>query len=151
MNDEIQAEQNTEEMTCESRDKTGFWAWVKAHKKQLIMAGLSITAIVGIILGIKNKDALMELWSSLEKSLKGVDKSSPILPTINTVEPTIESITIPRSHTSPQVPFDVNQHIRTLSGGRQHSAEKAAQAAAMGIALLPNETLVNSYTKCVAA
>ena len=33
-------------------NQKGFIAWVKAHKKQLIVAGISITAIIGVILGI---------------------------------------------------------------------------------------------------
>ncbi len=36
-------------------EKEGLWAWVKAHKKQLIIAGISITALVGLISGIKNR------------------------------------------------------------------------------------------------
>ena len=36
-----------------------FVSWVKAHKTELIIAGVSITAIIGIILGIKNKDGNM--------------------------------------------------------------------------------------------
>lgn len=131
--------------------RAGLLVWAKAHKKQLILAGMSITTIAGIILGIKNKDTFVELWSTLKKSVKGVDKSLPTLPAFQTVEPAIESVVIPRSYAIPQVSFGVNQHIRTLSGGRQHSVEKAAQAASIGIALLPNETLVDSYTKRAAA
>lgn len=37
--------------------KKSFLVWVKVHKKQLILTGVSITTIVGIILGIKNKYA----------------------------------------------------------------------------------------------
>ena len=44
--------------------------WIKNHKKQLIFAGISITTLVCIILGIKNKDTLAELWISLAESVK---------------------------------------------------------------------------------
>lgn len=132
--------------------KTGFLIWVKAHKKQLILAGISITAIAGIILGIKNKDALMELWATLEESIKKVPQKTPaVIPTAQTSVPALETVAVPRTYNPPQAPFDVTQHIRTLSGGRQHSAEKAAEAATMGIVLMPNQTLVDSYTKCAAA
>ena len=39
-------------------NKKGFIAWVKAHKKHLFMAGISVTAIIGIIIGLKNKEAI---------------------------------------------------------------------------------------------
>ena len=64
--------------------------------------------------------------------------------------PAPEEIIPARKYTSPQEAYGVDQHIRNLSGGRHHSAEKAAEAAALGISLSPNQTLVDSYTKCVA-
>ncbi len=131
--------------------KVGFIAWVKAHKKQLLLAGISVTAIIGVIIGLKNKDAIMDLWDSLEKSLTKVPEKLPEpLNVAQVTPPALEEVIPVRPYTSPQEAFDVSQHIRTLSGGRHHSAEKAAEAAAMGITLLPNQTLVDSYTKCAA-
>ena len=43
----------------------------------------------------------------------------------------IEEVIPVRLYTSPQETFDVSQHIRNLSGGRHHSIEKAAEAAAL--------------------
>lgn len=122
-------------------NQKGFIAWVKAHKKQLIVAGISITAIIGVILGIKNKETLDELWKALKDSLK---KTTP---TIQTDLQPLENVIPFRQYTLPQEPVDVVQHIRTLSEGRHHSAKKAAEAAALGITLLPNQTLVDKYTK----
>ncbi len=131
--------------------KTGFIAWVKAHKKQLFLAGISVIAIIGVIIGLKNKDAIMDLWDSLEKSItKAPEKLPKSLSVTTTTPPTLEEVIPARSYTSPQEAFDVSQHIRNLSGGRHHSAEKAAEAAALGISLLPNQTLVDTYTKCAA-
>ena len=89
-------------------------SWIKAYKKQLLLAGVSITAVIGVIIGLKNKEAIVN------------------------------------SYTSSQKAFDVNRHIRNLSGGRHHSAEKAAEAATLGIVLLPHQTIVDTYTKCAA-
>ena len=122
-------------------NQKGFIAWVKAHKKQLIVAGISITAIMGVILGIKNKENLDELWEALKDSLK---KTTP---TIQTDLQPLENVIPFRQYTLPQEPVDVVQHIRTLSEGRHHSAKKAAEAAALGITLLPNQTLVDKHTK----
>lgn len=132
-------------------NQKGFIAQVKAHKKQLLIAGVSVTAIIGIILGLKNKDAIKELWDALENSLsKTPDKVSEPITIAQTAQPLLEEVMPVRLYTSPQEPFDVSQHIRNLSGGRHHSAEKAAEAAALGITLLPNQTLVDTYTKCAA-
>ncbi len=133
------------------RERDRFINWVKAHKKQLILAGISVTAIIGIILGLKNREAIAELWVTLENSLKKPTGNLPeTLSTAKVVPPVVEEAVEVRSYTSPLKAFDVSQHIRNLSGGRHHSMEKAAEAAAMGIELLPNQTLVDSYTKCAA-
>lgn len=58
-------------------NKKGFIAWVKAHKKHLFMAGISVTAIIGIIIGLKNKEAIKEVWESLENSLSKTPKNLP--------------------------------------------------------------------------
>lgn len=131
--------------------KTGFIAWIKTHKKQLFLAGISVTAIIGVIIGLKNKEAIMILWDSLENSITKVPAKLPEPLNVTTMTPPVLEEVIPvRPYTSPQEAFDVSQHIRNLSGGRHHSAEKAAEAAVMGISLLPNQTLVDTYTKCVA-
>ena len=129
----------------------GFLTWVKTHKKQLLIAGVSVTAIIGIIIGLKNKDDIKELWVAIENSLnkKPENLSEPIA-IVQAAPPVIEEVISVRPHTSPQEPFDVSQHIRNLSGGRHHSAEKAAEAATLGIDLLPHQTLVDTYRKRAA-
>ena len=131
--------------------KTDFLGWVKQHKKQLILAGISISVVIGIILGAKNKEVLEELWATLRKSTK--NELHPEFKTTfltQTVLPENDVLLTPRHYTLPQEPVDVCMHIRTLTGGRVHSAEKAAEAKALGILLLPNQTLVDPYTKYAA-
>ena len=48
----------------------GFVAWIKAHKKQLILVGVSIPTIIAVVLGLKNKDALKALWENLNEEIK---------------------------------------------------------------------------------
>lgn len=132
--------------------RTGFVAWVKAHRKQLILAGISITALIGIVLGLKNKDAIKDLWATLEDNLKRLPSNPHShIPIVESPLSTTELAPISRNYTPPQNPFDVSQHIRTMTDGRHHSPEKAAEALALGIVLLPNQTLVDSYTKGMAA
>lgn len=131
--------------------KTDFLRRVKQHKKQLIFAGISISVVVGVILGIKNRDVLEELWVTLKMSTE--NELQPEFRTISltqTVVPVNDVLMTPRNYTPPQEPVDVSMHIRTLTGGRVHSAAKAAEADALGIPLLPNQTIVDPYTKYAA-
>ena len=130
-------------MESSSESKKGVLVWIKEHKAQLILAGVSITAIVGIIWGVKNKDELTKLWSSLAKSIK-MDSVT------TTTSMPKKAILRKRPYTSPTEAFDVRRHIRTMAAGKHHSAAKAAEAAKLGIDLLPNQTLVDPYTKCAA-
>lgn len=62
---------NDEAVTEEApKDRKGFVAWIKAHKKQLILVGISIPTITAVVLGLKNKDALKILWENLNEEIK---------------------------------------------------------------------------------
>ncbi len=138
------------ELTPESKD--GFFAWVHAHRKQLIATGISIVTIIGLALAIKNRDALVELWLSLAAKVKqvpAVAEAMPI-PSQEVAAATVEPIAVPRTYTPPSDPFDVRSHLRMLPANWHHSAEKAAEAAALGIELLPNQTIVDTYPKYAA-
>lgn len=50
--------------------KKGFLTWAKAHKTQLIFAGISIPTIIAVVLGLKNKDAIKALWNQLNEEIK---------------------------------------------------------------------------------
>jgi len=138
-----------------NEEKKGFIAWVKAHKKKLIIAGVSVAVIIAIILGIKNKDALLELWGSLRTSvakshapIRELPDITPVTPEVSIVEtekiPMAEATEVVRSV---QYPFDVSEHIRNLHLGWKASAEKMAEAEMLGITLLPGQTIVDGYTK----
>lgn len=135
--------------------KTDFLTWIKTNKKKLIIAGISVTAIIAVILGIKNKDALMEIWDSLKESIA----KSPINISekrVSVAEVVPDAILVvdsaaTRSYTSHTSLFDVTGHIRTLSEGRHHSKAKAVEAATAGMDLQANQTWVNPYTKGGAA
>ena len=60
-------EKITEEFTEEVADRKGFIAWVKEHKTQLILTGISVTTILATALGLKNKDAITDFWNTLKK------------------------------------------------------------------------------------
>ena len=145
--DTVQKDQNVESVP---ETKKGLLAWVKSHKTELILAGVSITTIIGVILGLKNKDALAELWATLSKSITNDPVETAVAASAATATPVLETMASTRVYTPPTEAFDVSRHIRTMAEGWHHSAEKAAEAAALGIELLPNQTLVGPYTKGAA-
>lgn len=72
-------------------DKKGFIVWIKSHKKQLILAGVSITTIIPIVIGIKNKTEIIKLWSALqERIIRGVIYSTKWFETASDAELDLE-------------------------------------------------------------
>ncbi len=140
--------------------KKEFIQWVKDHRKELIIGTGSIISIIAIILAIKNKDALMNYWETLRKS---IDK--PSVKSITNVCKDTEKF-IPKSSSTIEViskskiikfpidcnnrsVVDVSSHIRNLPNGFRASSEKIAMATKYGYELLPGQTWVATYTKGV--
>ena len=67
----IENEVDIQEQHTETAPETkkGFLTWVKVHKTQLILIGVSITAIIAVALGLKNKEAIKALWNQLNEEI----------------------------------------------------------------------------------
>lgn len=127
-------------------ENSNFWSWVKAHKKQLILAGISIAAIASIIIGIKNKDTLIALQKTLEEKVKKTQNGTIApLSAAPTSLPVATKMDIP-----PKSNVNVVGHVRTMALNKHHSPQKELEAADLGISLLPNQTFVSPYTKHAA-
>lgn len=127
-------------------EKKTFVNWIKEHKTELIIAGISITAIIAIIFGIKNHKALEEAWLSLRKL---VEKTPETIPTIRSL-PIEESASVKDMVeisiiSVDRIPHGVAEHLRNLPEGWKASAEKIATAAEHGYDLLPGQTWVQAY------
>ena len=72
MDETKQQEQELEEI---EDDKKGFIEWVKEHKSQLALAGVSVAALIAMVLGLKNKDSTTKLWISLKDE---IEKGKPL-------------------------------------------------------------------------
>lgn len=124
--------------------------WIKAHKKQLILAGIGIAAVIALVLGIKNKDMLKALWASLKGAVEPTaERISDAVTTTVTEIPT-ETPALLLSN-DPCVPQEVRRHIRNLHEGWHASPEKLAAAREMGIVLQEGQTWVDNYMKGVCA
>lgn len=51
--------------------KKGFIKWIMAHKKDLLIAGISITAIIAAVLVYRNHESIVALWDTLQRCTKG--------------------------------------------------------------------------------
>lgn len=63
-------EKNKKQRIDETPETNKFIDWVKEHKIQLLFAGVSITTVLLSIVGVKNKDALADLWNSLKNQIE---------------------------------------------------------------------------------
>lgn len=115
--------------------------WVKAHKKELLIAGGVIVTAVGTVLLIDNVDSIKALVPEMYKKVLSKEATMVIESEINDLVKT-ESIT---------KIVDVKEHLRNLSQGHQPSASKLAEAAKNGIKLAENQTIVSAHTRCYAA
>ena len=128
--------------------KSKFIKWVKNHKKELILAGVSLTAI---ILAIRNRDSINMLWEYLKKRIE--EQQTKIPPNSCsyiekiTVFPSNSMASIPESHLETAIPINVREHIRNLPNGHHPSPEKVADALELNIPLKPNQTWVKPYIR----
>lgn len=51
-------------------DQQGFLVWIKAHRKQLVLAGVGVAALIAAVLGMKNKEAVAQVWKSLKELIE---------------------------------------------------------------------------------
>ena len=134
----------------ESSRSQGFKTWWQTNWKKVV-AG--VVVIGGTILVIKNWGEIVVVTEKLAAMLKPEAKLPNPVAAPNVVEeidiaPVVE-LAKDVVRKSPDAPFGVIAHIRTLPEGRHASSKKIAEAAELHIVLLPNQTLVDAYTKGV--
>ena len=146
-------------------------SWINAHKKALIIAGVSIGTLIAIVLGLKNREAIVKMWSSIrelvekpaEKALnapiaKKVVKAAPVVTPIPTADQVFNEAAPIAGKVAEEIgrqgyanPFEVSRHIRTLPLGQHASPEKVEAALKLDIILQDGQTLVDAYMKGVTA
>ena len=136
------------------KEQNKLLAWVKVHKKELIITGVSSTAIIAIIFCYRNKKYLTTLWTTLQATIAKIPESEPVVAeeiieapeTIVVVIEPMKLIVVDSSNID-QISFGVSKHIRNLPKGWKPSSVKVETAAEKGIHLLQNQTWVADYMK----
>ena len=131
-------------------DRKSLIRWIKGHKKQLIIAGISIGTLILIILGIKNRAAIKAVLDTLKgvvkhPTAKAAEEVAKVVTDIPPA-PASEIVTAVVSN-SETLPFEVSRHIRNLPDGWHASPEKVAEALKNSIILMDGQTWVDSYVK----
>lgn len=128
--------------------------WIKEHKRQLAIVGIGAVTVGLVYLGINNREAIFAALKSLcGKETMPVKMTSAELEVGSkmaasvTAEECLESGSIDKE----QMLVDIGVHIRNLHSGWQASAEKIAEAEKWGIPLATGQTLVDGYTRRIAA
>ena len=121
--------------------------WVKAHRTHLALTGISVAAVVLLILGVKNSEELMNLKAQLLESIR--DRNSGDVPQISNVSMDMyELIDVQPADIDSiltRAPHSVNPHIRNLPDGWKASDGKIATALANGFDLGEGQTWVDKY------
>ncbi len=120
--------------------------WIKKHKKQLIIAGVSIGTLVLVILGLKNRESIKTLWDSLKKTVEQPTAHKAMIASAEeTAKPVIEDVTKGLAQHREVIPHDVAKHLRNLPLGQQASEKKKATALENGFELTEGQTWVSDY------
>ena len=109
------------EINCEiGKEKGTFIKWVKVHKKELIFTGISIASLIGITIGIKNRDSIKELWAVLQKNILKVSADTTVIKVTENSIPIIQSVSTTDIISLPvsseyRTEFDVTGHVRIFT------------------------------------
>ena len=124
--------------------------WIKAHRKVLIISGISVCALVLFVLGIKNKAKIEAVWSWLKRKTKQTELLMAFEGGTEDVAKSIissgESSAIAAT-SAETLTFKVRGHIRVLPAGWHASPEKIAEALSNDIVLAEGQTWVAEYLK----
>ena len=122
------------------QNKTETTWWEHNKKKVLIIGGVVVAVGVALVKG--GKKLASKVPPIADPSM--IETTTEVITTVET-----EAITVSKTLNN-GFPFGVEGFIRNLPDGWHPSAEKIAQAAALGIELGEHQTLVDPYMKNVA-
>ena len=135
-------------------ERKGLIRWIKKHKKELAIAGISIWALIVIALEIRNREMVKTARVLLMASAKQpAAKVSESVTNVIAEDPLVslrEAATAVET-TIDRIPFEVSKHVRDLPEGRHASPEKIASALENDFVLMDGQTWVKSYMKGDAA
>ena len=105
----------SEEITEDVADEKEVVIWIKEHKFQLLLTGVSVSTILATALGLKNKDAITELWNTLKKRIeKGSLYSSKWFEKANLEELEAARKLVQQDYNNPKLDLDYRNNCWNL-------------------------------------
>lgn len=123
-----------------TKEKENLIKWVKVHKRELVIAGVCVTAVIAVILGYKNRAELMKLWKNLEDKICKQSQTKTIINDSNVATAESASNIMANQQT-------VTAHKRNLPEGWKASLGKKSTAHENGFDLQDNQTWVKEYNR----
>ena len=59
-----------------SKEQKGLLVWIKKHRNELVIAGLSVSTLIFVALGVKNRDEIIAFWNNLKTEIAKQNKYS---------------------------------------------------------------------------
>ena len=123
-----------------------FTEWIKEHKKELIIAGISIAAITAVLIGIKHRESIEEIWKTFSKTIKKTAEDAQVVETEHILEvEQVRTVVETRVQQVSKASHVVAEHLRDFPNGWHASSEKIATAFEHGYELREGQTWVKSY------
>lgn len=116
--------------------------WLKEHKTELIVSGVSIITIAALFVGIENRAMLEDKIPQMKKILCNPSVEGNSKKFLENATNDIGGIS---KEGISRAAHEVKSHLRKLPEGCKASKEKMALAIEYGYTLLPNQTWVESY------
>ena len=116
--------------------------WIKTHKTELLVAGISIGTIIVLILKMKNCDMIEEKVRELNKIVKNMQGVPKLVRETDNTEKIGKSMI---KENMLRAPHEVRMHPRNLPTGYKPSSAKLEAATKYGLELLPGQTFVEAY------
>lgn len=105
----------SEEITEDVADEKEVVIWIKEHKFQLLLTGVSVSTILATALGLKNKDAITELWNTLKRRIeKGSLYSSKWFEKANLEELEAARKLVQQDYNNPKLDLDYRNNCWNL-------------------------------------
>ena len=131
------------EMIYMENKKSEFISWVKKHRVELIVSGISVASLILIILHYNG--SVDDLFNMIHNKTLNKNINNENLAQVFNLQ------TITESKIKGDIKIPVKEHIRKLPKGCHASPTKIKEAFSKGIDISDgSSTLVRSYTKNVA-
>jgi len=117
---------------------------INEHKNEIIIVGVTVTAVVGTVLIMKN-------WESIKRFIFSSDLKSNIRKKKDIIRTKTAPISVGiKENVAVERVVDVSKHIRKLPDGCYASLKKIESALENGFMLEEHQTWVDTYTKICA-